>query len=150
MGRGVGMGVGSAMMSDTSVGVSQMGLGSGSVGSPFAKQGGAILGHAGDSGNEGDDDDDSSRKRRRGREQDPKGAAMSSDSERGAIKIKTKTKTKTKTQKATAADTSAYDANSATPKIVSPIIPPIVMSENLCNCFSEKILFNIMTEYGSS
>ena len=50
MGRGVGMGVGSAMMSDTSVGVSQMGLGSGSVGSPFAKQGGAILGHAGDSG----------------------------------------------------------------------------------------------------
>ena len=38
MGRGVGMGVGSAMMSDTSVGVSQMGPGSGSVGSPFAKQ----------------------------------------------------------------------------------------------------------------
>ena len=83
MGRGVGMGVGSAMMSDTSVGVSQMGPGSGSVGSPFAKQGGAILGHAGDGGDEGDDDDSSSKKRRRGREQGPKGAAMSNDGERG-------------------------------------------------------------------
>ena len=125
MGRGVGMGVGSAMMSDTSVGVSQMGPGSGSVGSPFAKQGGAILGHAGNGGDEGDDDDSSSRKRRRGREQRPKGTAMSNDGERGAIK----TKTKTKTQKATATDTSASDASSATPKIVSPIIPPMIKPE---------------------
>ena len=132
MGRGVGMGVGSAMMSDTSVGVSQMGPGSGSVGSPFAKQGGAILGHAGDGGDEGDDDS-SSRKGRRGREQGPKGAAMSSNNEAGAIptetETKTKTKTKTKTQKATAADTSASDANSATPRIVSPIIPPMIKPE---------------------
>ena len=121
MGRGVGMGVRSAMISDTSVGVSQMGPGSGSVGSPFAKQGGAILGHAGNGGDEGDDDDSSSRKRRRGREQRPKGAAMSSNSGREAIK--------TKTQKTTTADTSASDASSATPKIVSPIIPPMIKPE---------------------
>ena len=142
MGRGVGMGVVSAMMSDTSVGVSQMGPGSGSVGSPFAKQGGAILGHAGNGGDEGDDDDDSSsRKRRRGREQRPKGTAMSNDGERGAIK----TKTKTKTQKATATDTSASDVNSATPKIVSPIIPPIAALEKICNEFwiPENIRFTI-------
>ena len=136
MGRGVGMGVGSAMMSDTSVGVSQMGPGSGSVGSPFAKQGGAILGHAGNGGDEGDDED-SSRKGRRGREQGPKGAAMSSDSGRGAIK--TKTKTKTKIQKATAADTSASDASSATPKIVSPIIPPMIKPETTTTATATKI-----------
>ena len=133
MGRGVGMGVGSAMMSDTSIGVSQMGPGSGSIGSPFAKQGGAILSHAGDSDNDGDGDDGSSRKRkrrRRGRGSATKGTATSRDSEMEATKTKTKAKAKakTKTQKAAAAnaDASAPAANPATSKILSPLIPPVI------------------------
>lgn len=47
MGHGIGMGAASAVMSDASIGMSQMVPGAGSVGSPFAKQSGQMLGYAG-------------------------------------------------------------------------------------------------------
>ena len=47
MSHGIGMGAASAVMSDASIGMSQMVPGAGSVGSPFAKQSGQMLGYAG-------------------------------------------------------------------------------------------------------
>ena len=47
MSHGIGMGTASAVMTDASVGMSQMVPGAGSVGSPFAKQSGQMLGYAG-------------------------------------------------------------------------------------------------------